>query len=113
MKSRQDSKNTRLGISIFILLAFLTAAEYVIAIEFGSTFLLGGGGLGKAGLVLYYYMHIGKLLQEDLEADRESLVYKTADQSDGTVAVPAFGLICIRRFAGDPFWPYGTQPPRS
>ncbi len=72
------NRKYQLGLSIFILLAFLTAAEYVIAVEFGSTFLLGVVALVKAGLVLYYYMHIGKLLKEDPDADRDSLVYKTA-----------------------------------
>jgi len=77
MNTLKNSKY-QLGLSIFILLAFLTAAEYVIAVEFGSNFLLGLVALVKAGLVLYYYMHIGKLLQEDPEADRDSLVYKIA-----------------------------------
>ena len=73
----------QLGLSIFVLLAFLTAAEYMIAIEFGSNFLLGVVALVKAGLVLYYYMHIGKLLQEDPNPDRDSLVYKTATNRMG------------------------------
>lgn len=78
MKLLLENNKYQLGLSIFVLLAFLTAAEYVIAVEFGSSFLLGIVALTKAGLVLYYYMHIGKLLQEDSEPDRESIVYKTA-----------------------------------
>lgn len=67
----------QLGLSIFILLAFLTVAEFFTAVEFGSTFVLLVLAFGKGGLVLYYYMHIGKLLKDDSDVDKESLVYKT------------------------------------
>jgi cytochrome c oxidase subunit 3 len=78
MKAIFSNGKYQLGFSIFVMLAFLTAAEYVIAVEFGSTFLLGVVAVAKGGLVLYYYMHFGKLLKEDSEVDRESFVYKTA-----------------------------------
>lgn len=77
MTTLKNSKY-QLGLSIFILLAFLTAVEYLIAVEFNSTFLLVMIALAKAGLVLYYYMHVGKLLKDDPDTDRNSLVYKTA-----------------------------------
>lgn len=67
----------QLGLSIFILLAFLTVAEYFVAVEFGSTFLLLVLAISKAGLVLYYYMHIGKLLKDDASLDRHGHKYKT------------------------------------
>ena len=66
----------QLGLSIFILLAFLTVAEFFVAVEFGSTFLLLLLAISKAGLVLYYYMHVGKLLKADSDLDRQSHGYK-------------------------------------
>jgi cytochrome c oxidase subunit 3 len=110
MKTLLTNSKYQLGLSIFVLLAFLTAAEFVIAVEFGSTFLLGVVAIAKAGLVLYYYMHIGKLLEEDSDADRNSLVYKTSTNrlglwlfllSDsfvfGGLLVVRFGLMGLSR----------------
>lgn len=67
----------QLGLSIFILLAFLTVAEYFTAVEFGSTFVLLMLAMAKGGLVLYYYMHIGKLLKDDSGIERDSHEFKT------------------------------------
>lgn len=67
----------QLGLSIFILLAFLTAAEYFVAIEFGTTSVLLLLAFAKGGLVLYYYMHAGKLLKDDVENEHGSFAYKT------------------------------------
>lgn len=67
----------QLGLSIFILLAFLTVAEYFTAVEFGSTFVLIALAMAKGGLVLYYYMHVGKLFKEDSDLEKEGLAYKT------------------------------------
>ncbi len=67
----------QLGLSIFILLTFLTVAEFLIAVEFASTFMLLVIALAKAGLVLYYYMHIKKLANNDINEDRNSYAYKT------------------------------------
>jgi cytochrome c oxidase subunit 3 len=66
----------RLGLSIFLLLAFLTAAEFFVAQVFQSVFLLAVIALAKAGLVLYYYMHIHRLAQADRDADEDSYPYK-------------------------------------
>jgi cytochrome c oxidase subunit 3 len=72
-----DKKNAfQLGFSIFILLAFFTAAEFFVAVSFASTFLLTVLALFKAGLVLYYYMHITKVAKDESD-DRESYAYKT------------------------------------
>lgn len=78
METLEKKAKYQLGVSIFILLAFLTAAEFIIALEFNSTLLLAIVAIAKAGLVLYYYMHFGKLLKDDSDADRGSFVYKTA-----------------------------------
>lgn len=77
MEKLEKKAKYQLGVSIFIMLAFLTAAEFFIALEFNSTFLLAVVAIAKAGLVLYYYMHIAKLLEEDSDADRNSFAYKT------------------------------------
>ncbi len=77
MEKADKKQKYQIGISIFILLAFLTAAEFVIALEFASTFLLAVVALAKAGLVLYYYMHVQKLWAADTTLDRHSLTYKT------------------------------------
>lgn len=94
----------QLGLSIFILLAFFTAAEYFVAVSFASTFLLSVIALVKAGLVVYYYMHISKLGKTDDDPDRESYAYKTATNrlglwlfilSDSFV----FGGLLVTRFS--------------
>lgn len=77
MKHTDKKADFQFGLSIFILLAFLTVAEFFIAIEFTSTFLLFMIAIAKAGLVIYFYMHIRKLLNDDSEADRDSHKYKT------------------------------------
>lgn len=66
------------GIIIFIFLAFLTAVEYFIAISNQSLFLLTLVALIKAGLVLYYYMHIYKLVEEEHNHDHHSYAWKLA-----------------------------------
>jgi cytochrome c oxidase subunit 3 len=72
-----------LGLSIFILLAALTGVEYLVAVTVASVFLLVVIALAKAGLVLYYYMHIYRLNRSDLEADRHSYAYKTGSNRFG------------------------------
>jgi caa(3)-type oxidase subunit IV len=67
MKHVDKKADFQFGLSIFILLAFLTVAEYFVAIEFSSTFILLLIALSKAGLVLYYYMHIRRLFVEDTQ----------------------------------------------
>ena len=66
----------RLGIYVFGMLGILTAAEYGIAVFINQLFLLALVAIIKAGLVLYYYMHIYRLFQPDTDANRESYAYK-------------------------------------
>ena len=63
------------GILIFVYLAFLTVLEFLIAISFTSVPLLIVVALVKAGLVVYYYMHVYKLNLES-EIDDEAYDYK-------------------------------------
>lgn len=65
------------GVTIFIFLAVLTALEFGIAILLNSVILLLLVALVKAGLVVYYYMHIYKLNQEDHGEGRGSYAFKT------------------------------------
>lgn len=66
------------GIVVFIILAFFTFIEYMVAITNQSLFLLSSAAMIKAGLVLYYYMHIYKLAHLE-EGDRhDSITWKVA-----------------------------------
>ena len=53
------------GLIIFIFLAVLTALEFFIAIVIEAVVLLIFIALIKAGLVIYYYMHLNRLNRED------------------------------------------------
>ena len=66
------------GLLIFVFLAFLTAVEFFIAITNASVLLLSIAAILKVGLVLYYYMHVYKLLEEDDEHDHSSYAWKLA-----------------------------------
>jgi cytochrome c oxidase subunit 3 len=66
------------GLLIFVILAFLTALEFFIAITSASVLLLSIAALIKVGLVMYYYMHIYKLMEEDGEHDHNSYAWKLA-----------------------------------
>jgi cytochrome c oxidase subunit 3 len=65
------------GLVIFIYLAILTGLEFFIAIALSNAPLLVLVAIVKTGLVLYYYMHINRLNQNDQNEARDSLVYKT------------------------------------
>jgi cytochrome c oxidase subunit 3 len=97
------------GAIIFIFLAVLTALEFFIAITMEAVPLLVLVALVKAGLVVYYYMHIYKLGAED-EGDEHSYAYKTGSNrlglwlfllSDsfvfGGLAVARFNLLGLSR----------------
>jgi hypothetical protein len=53
------------GVNIFILLAVLTILEFFLGIWSGSLALLMLVALAKAGLVVYYYMHIYRVWREE------------------------------------------------
>lgn len=98
------------GVIIFIFLAVLTALEFFIAISMDAVPLLVLVALVKAGLVVYYYMHIYKLNAEDEGGDVHSYAYKTGSNrlglwlfilSDsfvfGGLAVARFNLLGLSR----------------
>src|SRR5512134_1962095 len=60
------------GIIIFVYLAVLTGLEFFIAVSFNSVPLLVVVALVKAGLVVYYYMHVYKL---NLESENDDQAY--------------------------------------
>ena len=68
----------RQGAPIFIYLAVLTGLEFGIAIALPSVLLLGVVAVAKAGLVMYYYMHIYRLNEDDHGAGHDSYAYKSA-----------------------------------
>ncbi|GAB4423435.1 MAG: hypothetical protein Kow002_12970 [Anaerolineales bacterium] len=70
------------GVIIFIFLAVLTVLEYFIAVAMDAITLLVIVALVKAGLVVYYYMHIYKLGAQD-EGDPNSYAYKTGSNRLG------------------------------
>jgi len=97
------------GVIIFAFLAVLTALEFFVAVAIGSVALLAVVALVKAGLVVYYYMHIYRLNRAD-EGEHESYAYKTGTNrlglwlfllSDsfvfGGLAVARFNLLGLTR----------------
>ncbi len=76
MTHQNHSGSFRQGLLVFIILAFLTFVEFFIAITNQSLLLLGVVALIKAGLVLYYYMHIYKLMDQEVVTDQNSNEWK-------------------------------------
>ncbi len=66
----------RLGFIIFGILTFLTLIEFGLAVYFNIWELLALLAILKAGLVMYYYMHIYRLFTPDIDTDRHSYAYK-------------------------------------
>jgi len=66
----------QLGFMVFVLLAVLTATEFLFALFLNFWPLLALMAFLKAGLVLYFYMHISRLFQADKDENRESYSYK-------------------------------------
>jgi cytochrome c oxidase subunit III len=74
----QDKKSMlNQGVLIFIYLVVLTGLEFFVAISFNSVPLLVVVALVKAGLVLYYYMHVYKLNADSADGDESSYEFKT------------------------------------
>ncbi|MCA9929661.1 MAG: cytochrome C oxidase subunit IV family protein [Anaerolineales bacterium] len=55
----------RRGIYVFLVLAVLTAVEYLVAISFNSTVLLFIIALLKAAAIVQYFMHVYRLWREE------------------------------------------------
>jgi cytochrome c oxidase subunit III len=80
---QNHSGSLRQGLIIFIVLAFLTFIEYFVAITNQSLLLLSILALIKAGLVVYYYMHIYKLGEAEDDTDQHSYGWKLATNRMG------------------------------
>jgi cytochrome c oxidase subunit 3 len=98
------------GIYVFVGLVLLTVLEFGAALLFNSALLLGVMAVIKAGLVLYFYMHIYRLNSSDETLDRHSDSYLANTSriglwlfllSDGFVFaglfVTRFGLLGLNR----------------
>ena len=72
----EKSTAMRLGLFVFVGLALLTAVEFGIALLVNFWQLLLLVSLFKAGLVMVYYMHVGKLFEAEAETDQHSYAYK-------------------------------------
>jgi cytochrome c oxidase subunit 3 len=99
--SHDKSSDLRQGVLIFAYLTVLTILEYLVAVTFKAVSILVVVAVIKAGLVMYYYMHIYKLNAEN-EGDEQSYSYKTGTMrlglwffllSDGFVFA---GLLAMR-----------------
>lgn len=55
----------RQGIFVLVALGILTGVEYLISLSSGSVVFLFLIALGKAGLILNYFMHVASLWQEE------------------------------------------------
>jgi hypothetical protein len=73
----------RLGFMVFIVLAVLTATEFGFALFLNVWPLLALMAVLKAGLVMYYYMHIYRLFEAEKDENRESFSYKLASNRLG------------------------------
>lgn len=78
MAHTSKSKAFRLGLFVFIALVVLTVVEFFLAVYLNVWLLLVIVALCKAGLVIYYYMHVYRLFQADTTLDRNSYAYKLA-----------------------------------
>ncbi len=77
------SSGIRTGLIIFTMLAALSAIEFVLAIFLNVWPLITLVALMKAGLVIYYYMHVYRLFEPDESDVQTSYVYKLATNRIG------------------------------
>lgn len=84
MSHTQDKSSAfRQGLMIFVYLAVLTGLEFFVAVALNAVIIMIAIALVKAGLVLYYYMHIYKLNEESENQDTHSYGYKTGTNRFG------------------------------
>jgi cytochrome c oxidase subunit III len=83
MTPTNHSSGIRTGLIVFTILAALSAIEFLLAIFFNEWPLIALVALLKAGLVVYYYMHIYRLFEPDESDDHESPAYKLATNRIG------------------------------
>lgn len=83
--SHSQDKSSALGqgVVIFVYLTVLTLLEFFVAVAFEAVPLLIVVAIIKAGLVMYYYMHVYKLNQNEGSDDEHSYEYKTGSNRLG------------------------------
>jgi cytochrome c oxidase subunit 3 len=104
MAHSNGSAAFRLGVMVFAVLAVLTAVEFGLALWLNVLPLLMLVAVIKAGLVLYYYMHIYRLFEADTDTNQESFAYKLATNRLGLWLFMVsdlflFGGLLISRFS--------------
>jgi heme/copper-type cytochrome/quinol oxidase subunit 4 len=62
-KGKKMSEKSR-GVVVFVVLAVLTAIEYIIALSGVPAVVMFLLAILKAGAVLYYFMHISRLFSK-------------------------------------------------
>lgn len=82
--SHTQDKSSALGqgVMIFVYLTILTVLEFFVAVTFNAVSILLVVAVIKAALVLYYYMHVYKLNNDD-GTDEHSYKYKTGTNRIG------------------------------
>lgn len=83
MTTHANPNGLRQGVIIFFVLSFLTFLEYVVAVGNGDILLLTVLALIKAGLVVWYYMNIGRLGEDGHTHDHHSYEFKTGNNRFG------------------------------
>jgi cytochrome c oxidase subunit 3 len=83
MERQYKSSALQLGLLVFGALVVLTAVEFTLALTINLWQFLAIIALIKAGLVLYYYMHISRLFEADVDTNHDSYAYKLATNRIG------------------------------
>lgn len=104
MAHSNESAALRLGVLVFVMLALLTAVEFGAALWLNVVPLLMLLAGIKAGLVLWYYMHVYRLFEADVDANQTSFAYKLATNRLGLWLFMVsdafiFGGLLISRFS--------------
>ncbi len=83
MEHQNKSSVLQLGLLVFGALCVMTAVEFALALTTNLWQFLVLIALIKAGLVLYYYMHISRLFEADVDNNHESYAYKLSTNRIG------------------------------
>jgi len=69
MEQRIETNELLRGVRVFIGLAVLTVVEFILGAQGAASVFLWIVALLKAGLVLVYFMHIGRLFRTEGEPE--------------------------------------------
>lgn len=67
MEKQNKMDELKRGVVVFIALAVLTVIEYYLGVHEAAAIFLWIAALFKAGLVVVYFMHIGRLFRPEGE----------------------------------------------